>query len=134
MDSAMTILDIVLLTKILGTGAFVGLPLLLLSSSAIVRRLAVGAEAVPYLRLYGVAIIALLVGYSFGFSPFIADQFPWGIVAMGIVSNLFGAITLLHTGAHRKAKSMTALIAAIAAALIVCAMNPELALMRIQIT
>ena len=124
----MTILDIVLITKILGTGLFVGLPLLLLPAGSIATRLSVGFEAIPYLRLYGVAIMALLVGYSFGFSPVIDGQFPYGIAAMGIVSNGFGALTLVLTGAWQAQKAMTVLIGGIALALIFCALNPELAL------
>ena len=124
----MTLLDIVLITKILGTGIFVGFPLVLLPSSHITKRLAVGQEAIPYLRLYGVAILALLVGYSFGFSPFISGQFPWGIVTMGIVSNGLGTLTLLLTGGFRTARSMTALIAVITVALILCALNPAFVL------
>ncbi len=124
----MTLLDLILITKILGTGAFVGLPLVLLPAGALVTRLAVGAAAVPYLRLYGVAILALLVGYAFGFSPFIDGEFPWGIVTMGIVSNGLGAITQLLTGGFRTAKGVTVLIAMIAIALIFCALNPAFAL------
>ncbi|MEM1230971.1 MAG: hypothetical protein AAGI15_10570 [Pseudomonadota bacterium] len=124
----MTLLDLILITKILGTGAFVGLPLVLLPASALVARLAVSVAAVPYLRLYGVAILALLVGYSFGFSPFIDGEFPWGVVTMGIVSNGLGTITQLLTGGFRTAKGVTVLIAVIAAALLFCALNPSLAI------
>ena len=114
--------------KILGTGLLVALPLTLMPAPALASRLAVNEQALPYLRLYGVAVLALLVGYAFGFSAFSPGQFPWGVVTMGIVSNGLGTITLLLTGGFRAARGMTVLIATIAVALSCCALNPELAL------
>ena len=63
----MTVLDLIIAVKILGTGIFVGLPLALLPAHRVKSITRVGVEALPYLRLYGVAVLALLVGYSFGF-------------------------------------------------------------------
>lgn len=124
----MTILDFILLVKIIGTALLVALPLLLLSAQRIAMTLSIGEEAIPYLRLYGVAILALLVGYSFGFSPLISGNFPWGIVCMGIVSNGLGALTLLLTGASRSNKASTVLISLIAIALVFSALRPDMAM------
>lgn len=42
----------------------------------------------PYLfRLYGVAILALLIGYGYGIHLAYLGQYPWGIVMIGLVSN-----------------------------------------------
>ncbi len=124
----MTILDLILSVKILGTGLFVGLPLLLLPGQRVTGILDVDATALPYLRLYGVAIIALLVGYSFGFSTITGPEFPLGIVCMGIVSNGAGFVTLVVTGAIRQNRAMAALIGLIAAMLLLCIIRPDIAM------
>jgi len=66
----MTYLDLILFAKIVGTAVFVGLPFLFIPGERLIGLLKIeGAEpALPLIRLYGWAVIALLVGYSFGFS------------------------------------------------------------------
>ena len=123
----MTLLDLVLLIKIVGTGAFSGLPLALLPGSMVSAQTGIGPEALPIARLYGVSIIALLVGYSFGFSGVTGGAFPWGVVAMGLVSNGLATFTLAITGFARRARGMTLLVAAITVALAFCAFNPAFA-------
>ena len=124
----MTILDVVLAVKILGTGLFAGLPLVLLPAGMVTRIMKVDQNAMPYMRLYGVAILALLVGYSFGFSPVTGEVFPLGIVCMGIVSNGLGTLVLLTTGAYKDNLLMTTLVGSIATALIMCLQLPDLAM------
>ena len=124
----MTILDLVLVVKILGTGLFVCLPLLLLPRNRVASTLAVDVSALPYLRLYGVAVLALLVGYSFGFSAITGPVFPMGIVSMGVVSNGLGFLVLIATGAYRNNRVMTGLIGVIAALLVVCIARPDVAM------
>lgn len=123
----MTILDIVLAVKIVGTGLFCALPFMFLSAARLGPMLGVGGDAIPLVRLYGVAVFALLVGYSFGFSGVTGGGFPWGVVIMGIVSNGVGTLTMFLTGSVAKAKGMAALIGSISVALILCALNPALA-------
>ncbi|MEM1435017.1 MAG: hypothetical protein AAGG11_13245 [Pseudomonadota bacterium] len=124
----MTVLDLVLGVKILGTGLFVGLPLLLLPNGQIAQRLTIDGSALPYLRLYGVAVLALLVGYAFGFSGISGSHFPLGIVCMGIVSNGLGFFVMLATGIHRDNRSMAALIGLIAIALVACILRQDVAM------
>lgn len=127
----MTLLDIVLAVKILGTGLLAGLPLTLLPAARLSSNLNVDSNAVPYLRLYGVAIIALLVGYSSGFSTFNNGVFPLGVVLMGIVSNGLGTLTIFVTGVLKQNRLMTALIGSITVALLICLIHPELAMSSI---
>lgn len=122
----MSILDIVLAVKIIGTGLFGALPFMFLSAARLGPMLGVGDDAIPLVRLYGVAVLALLVGYSFGFSGMTGGRFPWGVVTMGIVSNGLGTLTMFLTGSVVRAKAMTALIASITVALVFCALNPAL--------
>ena len=123
----MTYLDLILLAKIAGTALFVGLPFLLLPTAKLVKLLEIeGAEAaLPLIRLYGWAVIALLVGYSFGFSWVSRDVFPIGVVTMGLVSNAGATLLLVITGAWRKAIAMTAFLGAIAASLCFAMASPN---------
>lgn len=115
----MTYLDLILLAKIVGTAVFVGLPFLLMPQSRLIGLLQIaGAEAaMPLIRLYGWAVIALLVGYSFGFSSITGDIFPIGVVSMGLVSNAGATLLLMATGAWRQALPMTVFLGGIASAL-----------------
>lgn len=124
----MTLLDIVLAVKIAGTGTLAALPLVLFPAERVSRELDVDVSAIPYLRLYGVALLALLVGYSFGFSAPSGEAFPLGVVCMGVVSNGLGALTLIQTGAYRRNRILTALIAVIAMALTLALFNQEFAM------
>lgn len=127
----MTYLDLILLAKIAGTALFVGLPFLLLPSAKLFELLKIeGAEAaLPLIRLYGWAVIALLVGYSFGLSQVNGDVFPVGVVTMGLVSNAGAAALLVITSAWRKALLMTVFLVMIASSLAFAMANPD-AVMR----
>jgi len=126
----MTYLDLVLLAKIVGTAMFVGLPFLLLPAPRLIGLLQIeGAEpAIPLIRLYGWAVIALLVGYSFGFSWIANGDFPVAVVTMGLVSNAGGTALLVLTGAWRKALPMTLFLGAIALSLAFAIFNPGAAM------
>ena len=127
----MTYLDIILLAKIVGTGLFVGLPFLLIPAPKLIKLLQIeGAEAaMPLIRLYGWAVIALLVGYYFGFSWMTGDTFPTGVVTMGLVSNAGAAVLLIVTGAWRRAQTLTipltVFLGLIAGALAFAIANPD---------
>ena len=128
----MTVLDIVLAVKIVGTGLFAALPLTLLPAGRVTRVLGVDPSAMPYLRLYGVATVALLVGYAFGFSALSGGTFPLGVVCMGIVSNGLAALTLVHTGAFRQNRLLTLLVTAVAVSLIIATLDQDLAMTRLN--
>ncbi len=127
----MTYLDLILLAKIAGTALFVGLPFLLIPAPRLIGILQIeGAEAaLPLIRLYGWAVVALLVGYSFGFSWMTGSVFPIGVVTMGLVSNAGASVLLVITGAWRQALPMTIFLAAIALSLVFAIVNPD-AVMR----
>ncbi len=116
----------------MGTGIFAALPLTLLPAGRVSRQLSVDPSAMPYLRLYGVAMVALLVGYAFGFSALSGETFPLGVVCMGIVSNGLAALTLVHTGAYRQNRVLTLLVTGIAVALITAILDQDLAMTRLN--
>lgn len=123
----MTYLDLILMAKIAGTALFVGLPFLLVPAPRLIGLLKIeGAEpAMPLIRLYGWAVFALLVGYSFGFSWITKGTFPVGVVTMGLVSNAGATVLLALTGAWRQALPMTLFLAAIATSLAFAMINRD---------
>lgn len=121
----MTLLDIMLIVKIAVTGLLVGLPMLLLHRAMLLKRLGIDDAALPYIRLYGLAIMALLVGYASAFSGFIGEEFPIGIALMGIVSNGGGFVTMLITGLAAKQKLLAGFLLIIATTLAVSMLIPD---------
>ena len=91
----MSWLSLLLLTKIAVTGLLVAAPFLFLPKAMLEKVTNTTAQTSALYRLYGVAIVALLVGYAFGIPSAEVGQFPWGVVTMGTVSNGGAALLLL---------------------------------------
>lgn len=127
----MTWLSLLLVFKIVVTLLSSVLPLLLLSAPSVARRLEIEVAAVPYLRLYAVALLALLVGYAGGLQTAESGLFPDGVVRMGIVSNVGATLMLLHTGLHRRLWPAAPLFGAITLGLVAAASRPDAALQRV---
>ncbi len=125
----MTPIGLILIAKIVVTGALVAGPFLLLPGEklgSMLRTTGEGSHTV--FRLYGVAVLALLVGYASGFWPVAEGRFPWGVVAMGFVSNAGAAAILLATGRWSRARLLTVFVTGIAIALAAAAANSRAAL------
>lgn len=127
----MTWLTLLLTFKIGFTAVFVALPMLLLPASAFEARLGVDVRAAPYIRLYGWALIALLVGYAGGIAQAQAGQFPWGVVTMGLVSNLGATALMLSPWGKGPSPIMPIVFGSIAAGLLVSACFPAKALLHV---
>jgi len=125
-----TYLALLLIFKIVVTAVTVSLPFLALPGAKLQAQFGIGADALPLARLYGIAVTALLVGYAGGFAPAQAGVFPWGVVIMGIASNLGATIGLIVTGGWRRSIAAPIIFGAIAAALIASTLSPALALSR----
>ncbi len=123
----MSFLALVFIFKILVTGLLVGVPFLFLPTSRISASTGYGEAAAPLFRLYGVAIFALLIGYGYGFWLLGQGVFPWGIIAMGLLSNGGGAAVLFATGAWRRSKTIAYFISGVAVALVIAALAPDMA-------
>ncbi len=126
----MTYLTLLLAFKIVVTALMVSLPFVFLPAKHLQARFNLGAEALPLARLYGIAVTALLVGYGGGIAPAQAGVFPWGVVAMGIFSNLGATIGLFVTGAWRRSVAAPIIFGGIAVALVFAALLPSVALTR----
>jgi hypothetical protein len=124
----MSFLALVLAGKIVLTGILTAAPLLLLPTARLAVPMGVTGGGETLFRLYGVAIVALLVGYASGFWALGRGEFPWGVVSMGLVSNAGGAALLIATGAWRKALPITLVVSGIAIALMIAAASPDLAM------
>lgn len=98
----MTWLTLLLLFKIGFTIVTAVGPMLLMPGGRTAALFGLGADAVPLVRLYGMALLALVVGYAGGIPASEQGQFPVGVVLMGIVSNLGASVLLVVTGAWRK--------------------------------
>ncbi|GLR70194.1 hypothetical protein [Agaribacter marinus] len=94
----MTYFTALLLLKILVSLVFVGIPFLLLSKDRLQIITRSTHENVLFYRLYGVAIMALLVAYGSAIPLAQQGHFSWGIAMMGLVSNLGGSTLLFHLG------------------------------------
>lgn len=123
----MSFLALVFIFKILVTGLLVGVPFLFLPASRVSASTGYGEAAAPLFRLYGVAIFALLIGYGYGYWLLGQGTFPWGIIAMGLLSNGGGAAVLFATGAWRRSRLIAYFITAVAVALAVAALMPDMA-------
>ncbi|MEM9618267.1 MAG: hypothetical protein AAF936_09935 [Pseudomonadota bacterium] len=126
----MTWLSTLLIVKIAVTTALIAAPFLLAPRPVLAKRMGVETNTSAMFRLYGVAMAALLVGYGFGIVAAQAGVFPWGVVAVGLVSNGGAFIALLVTGAARKSTALTAFLVLITVGLVAAMLAPDAALTR----
>ena len=124
----MTFLTLLLLSKIVGTLFTVGLPLLLLPIETLDRFAGLRSEHGTLYRLYGIAIMALLVGYSGGVFQAQAGQFPSGVVHMGLVSNAGATVILLLSKVPGLVKSSAVFFGLISLGLLAALLYPEVAM------
>ncbi len=117
----MTFLALVLVFKILGSLPLIAGPLLLASPERLGGGVALPAPMVATFRLYGVSILAVLVGYAYGLWLIGQGQYPWGVVAMGLVSNFGGAAMMWRSGGWRRSRTTFAFILTVGTLLVVSA-------------
>lgn len=113
----MAALSILLWVKIIGTFLPVAAPLLLLPKSKIDALSGFEPSDVSLYRLYGMAVLALLVGYAGGYFQVLDGVFPIGVIAMGFVSNAGACLIMLLTGRAAKTPASAAFFGLIAAGL-----------------
>ena len=118
----MSAIALILLAKILVTAALTAAPFLLMPEPKLAAMFRIsGNGARSMFRLYGGAVLALLVGYASGFWAIAEGRFPFGVAAMGFVSNAGAAAILVATGGWRRARFLTFFVAGIAIALVLAA-------------
>ena len=110
-------LSILLWIKIVGTFFPVAAPLLLFPKSKIDELSGFSPSDVSLYRLYGMALLALLVGYAGGYFQVVEGVFPIGVLAMGFVSNAGAFLIMVITGRARKTPFSAAFFGLIAVGL-----------------
>lgn len=120
----MNFIALVLTAKIALTTPLIAIPFLVLPAARLTRATGVTGGGETFFRLYGIAILALLVGYASGFWMIARGEFPWGVVMMGIVSNGGAAAFLLATGAWRRLLPITIVVVTMSIGLISAAVFP----------
>lgn len=91
----MTYLISVLAFKIIISLAVLVFPALFRPIESLNRTFGTNLTNTYLFRLYGVAILALLVAYGYGIQLALIGYYPWGIVIMGIVSNGGAVLVML---------------------------------------
>ena len=124
----MTLLTLLLLIKILGTLVPVALPLLLLSKTTLDRLSGLTPSDVTLYRLYGIAIVALLVGYAGGIVQVRAGDYPTGVLWMGLTSNAGATLALLRSRAAPLVRGSALFFGLITAGLIAALAAPDVAM------
>lgn len=102
--------------------------MLLLPPKTIERLSALRAEPPLLFRLYGAAVLALLVGYSGGYVQVQSGAFPTTVVIMGLVSNGAATLLLLRAPAVSWKPVAIAFFAFVTAGLAIALLNPDLAM------
>lgn len=127
----MSYLSLLLVIKIVITTFSVAIPFTLFSPTWLKQKAGISADSPLLLRLYGVAISALLVGYSFGIPVANSGQFPQGVVFMGLVSNIGAAFLLLKSPKTTITLILGIFFALIATGLIIALTRPDFALSQL---
>lgn len=123
----MSLLSILLLVKISVTSLAVAFPFLALPGKKLENVTSVRASNALFFRLYGVAILALLVGYGFGIQQAENGIFPWGVIVMGLVSNGGAALFLLFSNSSKQNLFLGSFFGVIAIALMLAMFFPSVA-------
>ena len=127
----MTYLVLLLWIKITVTVLTVVLPVALLPKDRLASLFGFGDAEDGFYRIYGVAILALLFGYYAGIDMASDSIFPDKILWMGIVSNLGATLILLFGKFSKRNWAGIIFFGAIAIAMIIMLLNPELAMSEI---
>jgi hypothetical protein len=106
------------------------LPFLFFPKLKLEKATQITAPTPTFFRLYGVALFALIVGYSFGIQSAENNIFPLGVVFMGLVSNGGATSILLLSRKTRQNLTLGFFFAFVTIALTVAIVFPEAALQK----
>lgn len=128
----MTRLSLLFGIKIAFTVLVVAIPFVLLPSDRLTDVMGSEITNPTIYRLYGVATVALLVGYGFAIPAAQSGSFPTGPVAMGIVSNGGASVLLWATGPGGTSFVLTSVFTLIAALLVFSLFQRQVMLMTVS--
>jgi len=127
----MTYFTLLLLVKIVVTLLLVAVPFLLLPKHLLEKSTGSQHDNVLFFRLYGVAIVALLVGYASAIPSAQSGVFSWGIALMGLVSNTGAAALLFFLGKGKQSIVLALFFSFMAVFLVSAMIFPEIALSNV---
>ena len=127
----MTLLSLLLVTKILITLGVVILPFLFFKTATLDRLAGFGTPNAAFYRLYGMAILALVVAYTGGLLQTFQGLYPGTIVAMGLVSNVGAATVMVLTGYARKQVPLALFFGLVGVGFILAALFPAAAMTEV---
>ncbi len=120
-------LALVLIVKIVFTAIFVAIPDLVFPLSRLSPTFTAPGLLVLF-RLYGIAILALLVGYGAALRDVLRDSFPRWLVLMGLISNAGAVIVVVVIGGRHAIDGGMFFFGAIALLLLISLIRPDLAM------
>ncbi|MCY4180011.1 MAG: hypothetical protein OXC60_08745 [Litoreibacter sp.] len=127
----MTYLTLLLAAKIMVTLATVIVPFLLFKTETLDRLAGFGRPNEAFYRLYGMAILALVVAYSGGLLQTLSGEYPAQIVAMGLASNVGAVCLMIWTGYARVQKALAAFFGLIGIGFLWAALRPISAMLPV---
>ncbi len=127
----MTFLSLLLIIKIVIVGGPGVLALLFLPKSKLEKSTDITAPTSLFFRLYGVALLSLLVAYSFGIPSAENNIFPWGVVCMGIVANGAPGLLMLLSRSSKQNLILGIVFLLIALGFATAFLFPEAALQKV---
>ncbi|MBT0586143.1 hypothetical protein [Alteromonas oceanisediminis] len=127
----MSSFTLLLVIKIMFTLLLVAVPFLLLPKKRLEQSTHSQHDNPLFFRLYGVAILALLVGYASAVPLSHAGVFSWGIATMGLVSNAGAALLLTLMGKGKLNGALAIFFSVIAVSLLMAMMFPEAAIKKL---
>ncbi len=121
-------ISLLIIFKISVSLILVCLPFLAMTKARLEQITETAAVSDTFFRLYGIAILALLVGYATAFPLIQVGQFPWGVAIMGVISNGGASFILLRGGSKTAKRVFVPIFGAIFAGLLVSLALPEFAI------
>lgn len=126
----MTFFTLLIVIKITITLLLIAIPFLFLPLSRLTEITSCEIKEPLYFRLYGVAILSLLVGYASSISDSQNGVFPWAIAMMGLVSN-GGATALLLNNKAAQSPVLIMFLSLITVCLLLAMAFPQVAVNHI---
>ena len=124
----MTPLMILLIAKMMVTVGAVAGPLLVLSKARLDQMAGLGTPDLALYRLYGMALLALVVGYGFGLWAVANGDYPRAVVVVGLVSNGGASAIMLRHGFARTHPASCAFFCLMAAGFLIALLAPGFAM------
>ena len=128
----MTRLTLLFLVKLFVTLIAVVVPFLLLPAERVAEMTGAAVPSPSLYRLYGVAVLALLVGYASGIPVAQRGELPRGILLMGFVSNAGAGAILFAFGAEGTSLVLAYMFGTIALLIGVSLIFPKLMLVTLS--